>query len=56
MSGGTIGLTALQAAWLPTRQAVDSAIEQLDVVAYAEYLELLATLTARLHAERWSWS
>jgi hypothetical protein len=52
MSGGTVSPTPLQAAWLPTRQAIDYARTSLDADAWGEYLAYLAILTAHFYVER----
>lgn len=45
-------MTPLQAAWLPTRAALDRARAELDAETFAVFIQMVATVVARWHAEQ----
>jgi hypothetical protein len=44
-------ITPLQAAWWPTRSALDEARRELDADAYQAFVSMLTVVVARLNAE-----
>ena len=45
-------MTPLQAAWWPTKAALDQARRELDAETFAVFVQMVATVVARWEAER----
>jgi hypothetical protein len=45
-------VTPLQAAWLPIKEALDTACRQLDAETFAVFASMLTVVVARLNADQ----